>query len=475
MNESYLVFIGAMLFGGVLAYIFCRLKFGTAIQLVQAQFKAEQQKLKETEDRLVLEQQSLNELQRQNQSYRSEKAVAEATLRQKTEQLDVLKTEFAQERELLRKANDDKDSLSSQLAVSNNMVETLKNKLAEYQSEVVKAEERFENLANKIFEEKTKVLKEQNKDHLKDVLDPLRERIENFEKRVNQVHRDSVAQQAGLRQELKQLQELNQKISQDANNLTNALKGDKKIQGNWGELVLERVLEKSGLTKGQEYITQASIRDDSGKRFQPDVIINMPDASRMVIDSKVSLVDYERMVNADTEEEQKYYQKLHTQAIKQHIDSLSKKSYHELVEGGPDFVLMFIPIETAFSSAIQLDENIYVDAFEKNIVVVTPTTLLATLKTIDAQWKNEKQRRYALEIAKEAGRMYDKFNGLLVDLKKLGQQMETSKKSYDAAMNKIVDGSGNLIRRAEKLKKLGAKASKQIESGWVQRANADEE
>ncbi len=473
MNELILYLIIGLVIGAIISYIIHHFKSAADIKLLQSQLQSTKKLLEETEQRLRQEQLSLTELQAQNNSYRSERDVAEANLRQLGEQLQILKTEFAQERQLLQKATEDKDRLSSDLAVALHHAKTIENQFEEHKSNVVQLEERFENLANKIFEEKNKVFKGQSKEHLKDVLEPLKERIVSFEKRVNQVHRDSVEQQAGLRQELKQLQELNQKISQEANNLTKALKGDKKMQGNWGELVLERVLEKSGLTKGVEYITQAHLTDEEGRRYHPDVLIHMPDETHMIIDSKVSLIAYEKMINADTEQERTNYQKEHTQAILRHIQSLSSKSYHELIDGGPDFVLMFIPIETAFASAIAYDENLYLDAFEKNIIIVTPSTLLATLKTIDARWKNEKQRRNALEIAKEAGKMYDKFTGLLDDLKKLGQQMDTTKRSYDAAMNKIVDGSGNLIRRAEKLKTLGAKANKQIETGWIHRAESE--
>ncbi|MCL4145004.1 UNVERIFIED_CONTAM: hypothetical protein GTU68_045134 [Idotea baltica] len=259
-------------------------------------------------------------------------------------------------------------------------------------------------------------------------------------------------------------------MSKEAQQLTKALKGDNKIQGNWGEMILQRVLEKSGLEIDREYVIQKSFLMDDGRK-QPDVIIHLPDGKKVVIDSKVSLIAYERMING-AEDDRDSYLKAHLLSIKSHIDQLSAKRYHDIYEmESPDFVLMFVPIETAFSAAINADVNIYNSAFDKNIVIVTPSTLLATLKTIDSMWTNEKQKRNSIEIATEAGKMYDKLVALLSDLQKIGAQMDTTKKSYASAMNKLYEGSGNMIKRAEKLKRLGAKANKQIDETIIKRAD----
>ena len=425
-------------------------------------------KSKDIQKKLDLSHHQMNEIQTQM-------AVLESQKQQLGQSNEQLRDELIKERHLSMEITRQKEFNARQLAVAKSEIESLSKQLETYQKDVIKMEERFENLANKIFEKKTSILKTQNKDNLKDVLDPLKERIFNFEKRVNEIHKETVHRQGELGQELKQLQQLNQQVSQEAQNLTKALKGDKKIQGNWGELVLENVLKKSGLEKGREYVVQESLVSGEGKRYQPDVIVNMPEDTKMIIDSKVSLVAYEKMINADTEEEQRQHLHNHIAAIKVHVKSLGEKNYHELVDNGPDFVLMFIPIETAFAVATSEDPKLYNDALDMNIVIVTPSTLLATLKTIDSRWKNEKQHKNALLIASEAGKMYDKFEALLADLRGLGDRLNTTKKSYDAAMNKLVDGKGNLIRRAEQLKKLGAKANKQIQKDWLSKAEPEEQ
>ena len=417
----------------------------------------------------------LQELRTQREQLQTSLAVANNQVTSTGEHLNMLKTELDQERDLLSKSNEQREMIRADLAAAENEIKSLRQKLDEYQEDVVNMEKRFENLANRIFEEKTNVFKEQNKDHIKGVLEPLRERIQSFEKRIGDVHTKAAEQHGELKQELKQLQDLNQQMSEEANNLTRALKGDKKIQGNWGELILESILEKSGLEKGREYEVQQSLKSDDGQRFQADVIIHLPDQKKMIIDSKVSLVAYEKMINADTEEEQKQHLKAHTMAIRNHVKQLGDKSYHDLVDKAPNFVLMFIPIETAFSVATVEDPKLYGQAFEKSIVIVTPSTLLVSLKTVDSLWQHEKQRKYSQDIAQEAGKMYDKFELLLQDLRTLGDRLNTTKKSYDSAMNKLVDGSGNLIRRAEKLKKLGAKANKQIKDEWLKRADHDQQ
>ena len=279
---------------------------------------------------------------------------------------------------------------------------------------------------------------------------------------------------SALKEQLLGLKDLNQQMTKEATNLTRALKGDSKMQGNWGELVLERVLEKSGLEKDREYFVQQNFNRADGSRVLPDIVLHLPDNKRMIIDSKVSLTDYERYVNADDDDRPQFL-KAHINSIKKHVDQLSDKKYEDLYDiESPDFVLLFIPIEPAFAVAINQDNSLYNKAFEKNIVIVTPTTLLATLRTIDTMWNNEKQQQNAIEIARQAGALYDKFEGLVSDLTGVGKKIDAAKTDYSAAMNKLVDGRGNLITSVEKLKKLGAKAKKSLPETIIKRALEDE-
>jgi len=382
------------------------------------------------------------------------------------------------EREAIRK---EKDFLNLELTKRNSEFENLEVKLREQKREVEKLQEKFTNdfevLANKILESKSEKFTKQNKENIDGILKPLQEKIEKFERKVDDTHKESIDRHAMLRQQIIGLTALNEQMSKEATNLTKALKGDSKTQGNWGELVLERVLEKSGLEKDREYFVQNSFTTDYGKRVLPDVVLHLPDNKKMIIDSKVSLVAYERFVNEDDKDVQVQFLKEHISSLKKHIEQLSEKKYQDIYEiESPDFVLLFIPIEPAFAVAINQDNSLYNWAFEKNIVIVTPTTLLATLRTIDSMWNNEKQQQNALEIATQAGRLYDQFVNLTEDLLKVGNQLNTVKGSYDSTMVKLT-GKGNLITRVEKLKKLGSKASKQINEKLLKKAeeNGEEE
>jgi DNA recombination protein RmuC len=329
----------------------------------------------------------------------------------------------------------------------------------------------FENLANKILEEKTSKFTEQNKENLKNILNPLQEKILHFEKKVEDTHKESIDYHAALRQQIVGLKDLNEKMSKETINLTKALKGDSKTQGNWGELILERVLEKSGLDKGREYEVQQSFTNETGNRIQPDVIINLPDGKKMVVDSKVSLTHYERFVNEEDDVLKENHLKEHVNSIRRHVEQLSDKNYQDIYKmESPDFVLLFIPIESAFALALNEDISLYNKAFEKNIVIVTPTTLLATLRTIDSMWTNQKQQENALEIARQAGALYDKFEGFIGDLLRIGKKMDEAKEEYKGAMSKLTDGNGNLVRSVEKLKKMGAKAKKSLPENILNRA-----
>jgi len=383
---------------------------------------------------------------------------------------------FKQNTEIKELQNDKNQliGLKSQLSAQN---ENLQKLLDSQKEEITKMQEvaktEFQNLANKILEEKTLKFTEQNQQNLKNILNPLQEKITDFEKKVENTHKESIDYHAALRQQIIGLKDLNVQMSKETVNLTKALKGDSKIQGNWGELVLERVLEKSGLEKGREYEIQKSFVTEEGNRVQPDVVINLPDGKKMIVDSKVSLTAYEKYINEDEEEQKSAFLKEHVNSLKRHIEQLGNKNYQHLYEmESPDFVLLFIPIEPAFAIALNEDTQLYNKAFEKNIVIVTPSTLLATLRTIDSMWTNQKQQDNAIEIARQAGALYDKFEGFVTDLVKIGKKMDEAKTEYEGAMNKLVDGRGNLITSVQKLKIMGAKAKKSLPDPILNRANS---
>ncbi len=365
------------------------------------------------------------------------------------------------------------------LTINSGQVADLRNlqqKLDDNKEEVTKLQEKFtkefENLANKIFEDKSTKFTAQNKENIQTILHPLQEKIKGSEDKVEKTHKESIDYHAALRQQIVGLKEMNLQMSKETINLTKALKGDNKTQGNWGELVLERVLEKSGLEKNREYVVQQSFTNEEGKRVLPDVVIHLPDNRKMIVDSKVSLTAYEQFVNAEEEPQKALFLKDHINSLKRHIEQLSEKKYEDIYKiESPDFVLLFIPIEPAFAVAINSDNSLYNKAFDKNIVIVTPSTLLATLRTIDTMWNNEKQQKNALEIARQAGSLYDKFHGLLNDLIGIGKKIDASKTDYNAAMNKLVEGNGNLITSVEKLKKMGAKAKKALPENIIERAS----
>ena len=372
----------------------------------------------------------------------------------------------------------EKEKLITTNARQDSEIQNLQIKLSENKGEVEKLNEKFtkefENLANKILDEKSSKFTAQNKENIKNILSPLQEKIKGFEDKVEKTHKESIDYHAALRQQILGLKELNQQMSKETLNLTKALKGDNKMQGNWGELVLERVLEKSGLEKDREYFVQQSFTSEEGKRVLPDVVIHLPDNKKMIVDSKVSLVAYEQYINEEDETLKERFLKEHVASLKRHIEQLSDKKYEDIYKiESPDFVLLFIPIEPAFAVALNSDTYLYNKAFEKNIVIVTPSTLLATLRTIDTMWNNEKQQKNALEIARQAGGLYDKFHGLLADLIGVGKKIDASKTDYNAAMNKLFEGKGNLITSVEKLKKMGAKAKKALPENIIERARED--
>jgi DNA recombination protein RmuC len=336
----------------------------------------------------------------------------------------------------------------------------------------------FKNLANEILEEKTRKFTEQNKINLSEILRPLGEKIKDFEKKVEDAYVNETKQRFSLQEEVKRLAELNQQVSKETNSLTKALKGESKTQGNWGEVVLESILERTGLRKGYEYTVQESFTLADGKRYQPDVIVHYPSDRSIVIDSKVSLTAYERFVSSEDETEKSNELKAHLLSIRNHINGLSGKNYEEL-EGLKtlDFVMMFLPIEPAYLLAIQNDPQIWSYAYERRILLISPTNLVAVLKMIESLWKQETQSRNVLEIARQGGALYDDFILLSERLIKLGRKIDEASDFYKETMKKISEGKGNLVGRVEKLRELGIKTKKQMPDNLKQRAldNNEEE
>jgi len=348
-----------------------------------------------------------------------------------------------------------------------------KEKLADQKASLEQNQEKFnkdfELIANKILEEKSLRFVEQNRTNLDLILNPLKENIKAFEDKVEKVYKAESDERNILKGVISELQIQSKLIQEDANNLTRALKGDSKKQGNWGEVILEKVLERSGLVRDQEYRIQASLISAEGGRYQPDVVIDLPDGKHLVVDAKVSLVAYERSVSAETDEEREGYVKQHLASIKNHIQELSAKNYQDLYRiNSPDFVLLFVPIESSFSIAVQKDAELFNFAWDRKVVIVSPSTLLATLRTIASMWKQERQNRNVLEIARLSGSMYDKFVGFISDMESIGKHIKNGQDAYDKAINKLSDGSGNLVNTSEKIKKLGAKATKQIDGKYLE-------
>lgn len=350
-----------------------------------------------------------------------------------------------------------------------NMAEKLENQKKELEDLQKKFTVEFENIANRILKQNSQEFTTVNQKNIGEILNPLKEKILNFEKKVEDTYQKGIKDQTDLKAELKKLYDLNSKISEEANNLTRALKSDSKKQGNWGEFILERVLERSGLTRGQEYDTQVTSRNENGEMVRPDVIVYLPENKHIIIDSKVSLVAYEAFVNEEDQGVRENFLKAHIDSIKNHVKGLSEKNYTKAaLFDTPDFVLLFMPIESAFSAAIQADSDLFNFAWEKKIVMVSPTTLLATLRTIASIWKHEKQTRNAMDIAAQGGALYDKFVGFLSDIEALGVQIGRLNKTYDDAKNKLTDGKGNLIKQAEKLKNLGVKTTKSLPGKFLE-------
>lgn len=367
-------------------------------------------------------------------------------------------------------------TLSNEVTKWKSDFENLQIRLTDQKQEISDLQQKFTDqfkaVANDILKQNSKEFSEHNQKSIGDILNPLKEKILTFEKKVEETYDKESKERHSLKDEVKRLAELNIKMSEEANNLTLALKGDAKQQGNWGEMVLERILESSGLIKEEEYKLQYSLENEDGQRVQPDVVIMLPDEKHLIVDSKVSLVAYERFTSTSDEDQRKIHQKDHLVSIKTHIQGLSNK-YYQSIPGlnSPDFVLLFIPIESSFSLAVQADQDLFNYAWDRKVVIVSPSTLLASLKTVASIWKQERQNKNAVEIAKQSGALYDKFVGFIEDLKKVGANISKSNEAYEEAMKKLSTGSGNLIGRAERIKKLGAKAEKSLDRTLVEEEN----
>jgi DNA recombination protein RmuC len=453
MAGIILVFVSLII---LLIAVFLFLKKPKAIELISAE---ELNKLRYEYDQLKV---LLAKAEEKSNGLIAEKESITAFLK---EEKNRLIDELLYERTQLAQAN---QSLESARAYYKSQQEKLQEQKAEIEQIRTQFQREFENVAEKLLKEKSKEFTDINRSNLDVILNPLKENLKAFEDKVEKVYNMEAAERNTLKGVITQLMDLNKQISDEAQNLTKALKGDNKKQGNWGEVILERVLERSGLVRDQEYRIQAAMQAPDGTRYQPDVIIDLPDEKHLIIDSKVSLIAYEKLVNADTEDDRKLFAKAHVESIRGHVSGLSAKKYHDLYKiNSPDFVLLFVPIESSFSIAVQLDGELFNYAWDRKVVIVSPSTLLATLRTIASMWKQERQNRNVLEIARLSGDMYDKFVGFLGDMDSIGKNINQTQSAYNNAINKLSEGRGNLTTTAEKIKKLGAKADKQIDQKYI--------
>tara|TARA_B100001093_G_scaffold49261_1_gene41864 strand:+ start:2920 stop:4278 length:1359 start_codon:yes stop_codon:yes gene_type:complete len=370
-------------------------------------------------------------------------------------------------RESLRQAEIDRAEMTT---LNEELNKRLEHQLEEQESLAKQMQERFENLANKILEQKSAKFTETNKENLKNVLEPLDKDIRAFRKKVEDIHEKDLSQQASLKEFLGNLQLAQTQLSEEARNLTTALKGDSKKQGDWGEFILERTLEASGLVKGQEFLMQETF-----DRQRPDAVIRLPEDRAIVVDSKVSLTAYERSISLEDEELRNQALKEHLQSLKKHVDELSDKDYSAIEQiNAPDFVLLFVPVEPAFGAALREDPNLYQYAFDRKIVLVTSTTLMATIKTVANLWKLEKQNKHAHEIARQAGNLYDKFIGFLGNIEDIGKALQKATDAHEKGVGQLSSGSGNLISRVEKLRALGIRAKKELPASFSSKLESED-
>lgn len=407
------------------------------------------------------------------ESLQLEKQQVELALAKLEQQVQLVGNDNVMLKNVLDKERQERSALERTLEGTNAYLQAQQEKFQEQKQEIIAIKSQFNSdfqvLANKILEEKTQKFTALNQQNLGLILDPLKEKIKTFEEKVDKTYAQEAAERNVLKGVVEQLMQQSLEIKNEASNLSKALKGDSKKQGNWGEVILERVLERSGLTKDQEYRLQVSMLDEQGRRLQPDAIIDLPDDKQLIVDSKVSLVAYERLVNSDNEEERSLLLKQHIQSVENHVKELSAKNYQNLYGiHSPDFVLLFMPIESALSLAVMQKPDLFSDAWDRRVVIVSPSTLLATLRTIAAIWKQERQNRNVLEIAREAGALYDKFVGFLSDMQQIQVHLDKASEKHEDAMRKLSSGPGNVVRKIEVLKTLGAKANKQIDGKYLE-------
>ncbi|EMI4391361.1 DNA recombination protein RmuC [Vibrio parahaemolyticus] len=460
-------------------------RFITQTQLLEQQLVSEkqlhQQQLEQVKQSLADAQQELDELDNERDKAAFEVRQSHGKLMAAMEKLryfEAVKQERQQYFDELGQMREQKSCLETQLreqqARHEQMNQANAEKLQILEQAEVRLKQQFEHLANQLFEEKTAKVDLQNRQSLEGLLSPLKEQLEGFKKQVNDSFSQEAKERHTLVHELKNLQRLNEQMTREAVNLTQALKGDNKQQGNWGEVVLARVLAESGLREGHEYETQVNLQSEAGKRYQPDVIVHLPQNKQVVVDSKMALVAYERYFNAETDAERDRALNAHLTALRAHIKGLSMKDYHKL-KGiqSLDYVLMFIPVEPAFQVAIQADPSLIKDAMEQNIILVSPTTLLVALRTIDNLWRNERQNENAKLIAQRATKLYDKLRLFIDDMEGLGGALDRANQTYQGAMNKLATGRGNVIRQAESFRQLGVEIKRPISSDLAQLAQSD--
>jgi DNA recombination protein RmuC len=389
---------------------------------------------------------------------------------------ETIREQLLKSQEETRSLQSTNTALSEERVKAETTAQSLAHRLEEQKKDLesirTQMKEQFSTIASEVVLKNAQRIQEESKTRLDDILTPLKEKISQFENQVKTAHEERIRENQSLKEQLSQLQILNKSIGDEAKNLVTALKGQAKTQGNWGEMILEKLLERSGLVKGREYYTQASMVTDEGRRLQPDVIIALPEGRSMVVDSKVSLIAYERYCNEQDESLRQLAMKEHLSSLRKHVKDLSSKNYQSLYQIQTlDFVLLFVPVESAFALAVDQDHELFTEAFEKNIVIVTTSTLLATLRTIASIWRIEYQNKNALEIARQSGDLYDKFSGLIDDLVTVGKKMKETQGAYESAVNKLHLGKGNLVSRVENLKKLGIKTSRQINQQLLDRTD----
>ena len=486
MTMSFLVYTLLLVaVAAIVAVAAWKISAASARQRCEAESLREQQTLEterlqsverqtwlETENRR--QQEAVTQLKQEQETARQKIQSLELDVARSTERLssmDELRTSLRDADHRLQRLQATESELRTALAARDKEREAAEDKIRLLEQAEVRLNQQFENLANRIFDAKASRFSEQNKMALDGLLGPFKQQIADFRQQVNDAYVTEAKERRSLRDEVLGLRELNQQMSQEALNLTRALKGDKKTQGNWGELVLDRVLEESGLREGHEYERQVSLKNTDGERLQPDVVVHLPDGKDVVIDSKVSLVDYSRYHEAEEDAERNRALAAHVQCLRNHIRGLSAKSYQDL-DGVRtlDYVLMFIPVEPAFYAAVEHQPSLFQEALEHNIMLVSPTNLLVALRTIENIWRYEHQNRNAEKIAEKASALYDKLRGFTDDMQKLGSQLDTAKKTYDGAMNKFSAGRGNLVRQAQQFVELGVKVKKQLPQDLLDRS-----